>query len=319
MTILKPGLRWLIIGFLALVAIGVLAVAYGQEASPDEPGVGCSDAGEGSLPATPTTPTATPPGKGDLGEVTNLPDKAIDVVVISKPIKTPDSFVVNADRILRTAIPNTTPVTGVASLQQAITAIINDYNSHNPRRKLNVYLVGHGNPGLIVLGGDYLSNRFPATQENFIEQLKGKIEHLKFVSCSVADDQGFLDKLLLGLEAARVSGFNNSLWAFPPASSSYYTRPDTTPLKQYADTFRIQLPGNKVEKTPVPTSTPTATPTVTPTPTPTPRPVGGISVDPQLPGSSGSDAWLAEVIAGGMAVVVMTGGGVWYARRRRVQ
>jgi hypothetical protein len=47
--------------------------------------------------------------------------------------------------------------------------------------------------------------------------------------------------------------------------------------------------------------------------------VGGISLDPQLPGSSGSDAWLLEALAGGMAVVVITGGGVWYARRRRVR
>jgi hypothetical protein len=49
------------------------------------------------------------------------------------------------------------------------------------------------------------------------------------------------------------------------------------------------------------------------------QPVGGLSLDPQLPGSSGSDAWLAAALAGAMAVVVITGGGVWYARMRRVR
>ena len=48
-------------------------------------------------------------------------------------------------------------------------------------------------------------------------------------------------------------------------------------------------------------------------------PVGGMSLDPQLPGSSGGDAGLlAGAIAGAMAVVVITGG-VWYARGRWVR
>jgi hypothetical protein len=51
-----------------------------------------------------------------------------------------------------------------------------------------------------------------------------------------------------------------------------------------------------------------------------PLSVGGISLDPQLPGSSGGNSGLlAGVIAGGMAVAVALSGGVWYTRRRRVR
>jgi alpha-tubulin suppressor-like RCC1 family protein len=68
---------------------------------------------------------------------------------------------------------------------------------------------------------------------------------------------------------------------------------------------------------PTPTPTDTLTPTPTATRTFTPGPVGGISLDPQLPGSSGPTALaLAGVIAGAMAGATALGGGVWYARRR---
>jgi hypothetical protein len=68
------------------------------------------------------------------------------------------------------------------------------------------------------------------------------------------------------------------------------------------------------------TPTPTSTPTATPTPMITPLSVGGISLDPQLPGSSGGNSGLlAGVIAGAMAVAVALSGGVWYSRRRRAQ
>jgi alpha-tubulin suppressor-like RCC1 family protein len=64
-----------------------------------------------------------------------------------------------------------------------------------------------------------------------------------------------------------------------------------------------------------PTGTPTSPPTATPTP---PGPVGGVSLDPQLPGSSKSGAGLlAGAIASVTAVVVITGGTVWYARAGR--
>jgi predicted regulator of Ras-like GTPase activity (Roadblock/LC7/MglB family) len=64
--------------------------------------------------------------------------------------------------------------------------------------------------------------------------------------------------------------------------------------------------------------TPTSTPTTTPTATPTPRPIGGISLDPQLPGSSGGDAGLlAGAIAVAMAGAIALGGAAWYTRRRR--
>ncbi len=65
-----------------------------------------------------------------------------------------------------------------------------------------------------------------------------------------------------------------------------------------------------------------AKPTNTPTATPTPQgPVGGISLDPGVGGSSGSDAWL--LLTAGLAVITASalalGGGAWYVRRRRVQ
>jgi hypothetical protein len=66
-----------------------------------------------------------------------------------------------------------------------------------------------------------------------------------------------------------------------------------------------------------PACTDTKLPTPTATPTPTPASVGGISLDPQLPGSSGGGAeLLAGVIAGASAFAL--GGAAWYARRRRV-
>jgi hypothetical protein len=47
-----------------------------------------------------------------------------------------------------------------------------------------------------------------------------------------------------------------------------------------------------------------------------PLSVGGVSLDPQLPGSSGGKSGLLGVIAGAMAAAVALSGGVWYARRR---
>lgn len=76
---------------------------------------------------------------------------------------------------------------------------------------------------------------------------------------------------------------------------------------------------------PAPTPTPT---TIPPTVTPTPDPlVGGIVIDPdtgalalQTDSSSGTAGWLiAEMIAGTAAAAAVLGGGVLYARRRRVQ
>jgi hypothetical protein len=61
-------------------------------------------------------------------------------------------------------------------------------------------------------------------------------------------------------------------------------------------------------------------PTNTPLPGITPQSVGGISLDPQIPGSSGGDAGLlGGAMAAALAGVVALGGGVWYARRRRVR
>ncbi len=48
-------------------------------------------------------------------------------------------------------------------------------------------------------------------------------------------------------------------------------------------------------------------------------PIGGISLDPRFPGSSGSDAGLLAGAMAALAGAVALGGGVWYARRRRVQ
>ncbi len=72
-----------------------------------------------------------------------------------------------------------------------------------------------------------------------------------------------------------------------------------------------------------PTPTATLAATATNTPTPTPRPIGGVSLDPRLPGSSRGGAGLlagviAGVIAGAMAGAVALGGVAWYARRRRL-
>ncbi len=98
--------------------------------------------------------------------------------------------------------------------------------------------------------------------------------------------------------------------------------PTNTPVTPTATPCVIYC--NTPTNTPV---TPTATPgtvvqqgTSTPTATRTPGtpPVGGISLDPQVPGSSGSDAGLLAAIAGTTAAVAL-GGGVWYARRRRAQ
>ncbi len=90
----------------------------------------------------------------------------------------------------------------------------------------------------------------------------------------------------------------------------------------------LDVSGLGPKPTPTPTSTPTATPTSTPTATPTSTPtntptappaVGGVSLDPHLAGSSGGEAGpLAGVIAGAMAAAAALGGGVYYARRRRV-
>jgi len=110
-----------------------------------------------------------------------------------------------------------------------------------------------------------------------------------------------------------------------------------TPTATHTPAPNTNTPTSTATNTPVPptnTFTPTATLTpapptatavileVTSTPSPpmTPGPVGGISLDPRLPGSSGSDAGLLTgVIAVAMAGASALGGAAWYVRRRSVR
>jgi hypothetical protein len=91
-----------------------------------------------------------------------------------------------------------------------------------------------------------------------------------------------------------------------------------TPTSTPVTPTNTPVPPTSTPVTPVIQASVTSTqPRVTPPVTP---PVGGISLDPQLPGSSGSDAGLlAGAMAAALAGAVALGGGVWYARRRRVR
>jgi hypothetical protein len=323
----QAGLIFLVAAALAFAAVLALNPAPANAQTADEaPDAKCGGSGFNfDVP----TPPLIPNGQAtSYTLVTNLKEKKVDVVIEINDLSDPT---VGRDLAIFSKQPEVFQnVTLVDDLQEAITEINNVYNSNQPPRKLNVFISGHGLPGQAQVGTDVIGNQdsplpFPVdtqrnNQQKFVNALRNHIDHLKFIECSTGYGdigQAFLEKLASGLGAARVSAFTNKLRPWPKLTDASVV-PGTMPPQTWAQFYQKHLtlagfanqytvdftggtqPGGKKEVTP--------------------GPIGGVSLDPQLPGSSGGDAGpLAGVVAGAAAVVVMTGGGVWYARRRRVR
>ncbi|MCH7578877.1 MAG: hypothetical protein IIB22_01385 [Chloroflexi bacterium] len=190
----------------------------------------------GFAPSTPTFATAFPPvhscgdatiisqDEANLTEITNLvpDDKKLDIAIVGD---WPDNgFHGIANKIVGKLIAKGTlnrPVDKVQTLQDAIAAINAAYTA-NANTPLNVLIVDHAvGDGLQHIGADIIGNVGATEIDNkakFVAAVAGKIKTLKFVSCGVAagaKGQTFLEKLQDQLGAQKVSGFTNTVYAFP--------------------------------------------------------------------------------------------------------
>ena len=286
------GLAWLAIAALASLAVLALLPATAGAGATEPPPAGCAlKAGFVAVPGPP--PIKTPYMKAQFGLVTNLDDKIVDIAVIKDDPN--DGYIVNAKNLLEKT-KSVALIKDISSVADAVTEITTVYNSNTPARPLNVFIVGHGFSGQVQVGDDVIGDESAAQrtkQATLIAGLKGKIEHLKLIACSTGfaqRGQDFLEKLRIGLQADRVSGFTNLIRPWPN---------DYTFFPQFQGTLRVDQPGAKKNV------------------------VGGVPVAGDLaglpleaPDSSGPGPGVLAAVAGAAAGAVALGGAALYARRR---
>jgi len=263
----RAGLLDLVLGggiIAALAFATVLAFHPGTTSAQtpgDVPEAGCPGAGNKGFPPFVDVPVPAknnpPTAKADFMIISNLQpvEKRVDITLIKDD--NTDGYLVGAERILRKQPNIDDRIKKITTVQGAVDEINNAYNANNPRRKLNIFIVGHGFPGQAQIGNDVIGNESETQRDKqkiFINGAKGKIEHLKFIECYTGFDargQAFLNKLRMGLGAARVSGFTNKVWqipnvAWPKDFAPFpYINGTPGPFDQFFNKLVVQQPGGK--------------------------------------------------------------------------
>ncbi len=94
----------------------------------------------------------------------------------------------------------------INNVQDAIAAIQADYEEQN-QGPIDVVIFGHGKPGHIKVGEDWLEHKTDkgrANQDKFVQAVKGMVNRLYLYGCSVGEGsqgQGFISKLNHDLQA----------------------------------------------------------------------------------------------------------------------
>lgn len=108
--------------------------------------------------------------------------------------------------------PGPKKILKVANVEDAIKAILDDYEKQGPG---HVTIFGHGSAGHFKVGEDDLADA--QVQDSFTKLLKGKIKALTLYACEVSkgpEGQAFLKKLTKGLHCP-VHTWTGKVYAFP--------------------------------------------------------------------------------------------------------
>ena len=124
-----------------------------------------------------------------------------------------------------------------ASAAAAVTAA---YNA-NGQQRLNVVMCGHGGPGTYYFADGLFMNNSAEVASNgltgqqnkdvFVLGARDKVKTLSFVSCSIAVDQGFVNKMLSELHAALVKAYTGGTQCLsfePPVVGVHGDKKDVT-------------------------------------------------------------------------------------------